>query len=641
MAPKHKATGRGPARWKRRRGHLLAILATLLAVLVTGTGSSTAALPPPLDDEAPMIVTEGDSKIRYDGYVAVTDGTLLRVQVDRPVGLPQVPTLLVYHGYTHQLDATWDSGIGVQDWALENGYALMMAVTRGTGCSAGAWDLLAEQEALDAHDLIDWIADQEWSDGKVAMLGGSYGGFEQLRVASRAPEALVAISPVSPFGDLYRDVAAPGGIPNLHLPVVFTGVLAATDDFHARGRPDPPLLAAYCEAHQAEHLTNPSGTPAGLLATRRWDDDVLQDRSPTRDDVALPMLTLVSWQDEQLGSRVIDDLARMSGPLHAVLTNGAHEVAGASPAFQEHLRAFFDFYVKGVDNGFDDSPPIQVWWDTHKVMTNQQPPRKVDAPGWVEGLPRYPAPNGKVTELYLSEGGALTRSTGVGGPDQYTAVPGSGQARGHRLYPNTLPEWTAPAEQGLNLTYTTASLDKEMTVLGSGSLDLWLESSQADTDVQVVLTELRPDGNEVYVQAGWLRASHRKEDPQQSTPTRPFHTHREIDEIPLTPGTPEFLRVEIPPFGHVFRAGSALRIWIEAPAAWFGVRSLEPLPYSSENAVHHDAQRPSVLRLSTLPGERAQAGYPECVHEKKTSWIGQGPPPPPPNYPCRPDPLAP
>lgn len=639
MAAKHKATARGPARLKRHRRHLLAMLVTLLAVLVAGTGSSTAALPPPIPGEAPMIITERGSEIRHDGYVAVTDGTLLRVQVDRPVAFPQVPTLLVYHGYTHQIDAAYDPRVGLQDWATENGYALMMASPRGTGCSAGAWDFLAEQEALDAHALIDWVTAQSWSDGKVAMIGGSYSGFEQLRVAARAPTGLVAISPAAPVTDLYRDVAAPGGIPNAHLPAAFTGAVTLPLIMGSPGwRPDPPVLAAYCTVHQAEHLTKPSGTPAVLLATR-WDNDVLRDRSPARDDVALPMLTLISWQDDTLGSRPIDALARMSGPLHAVLTNGGHEGAWKSPVFQERLRAFLDFYVKGVDNGFSDSSPIQVWWDTHKVETDQQPPLSVDSPGWVEGLPRFPAPNLKMTELYLSEDGALSRTTGTGGPDRYTSEPGSGQGRGHRLYPNPWPDWSAPAGEGRSLAYTTAPLAKEMTVLGSGSLDLWLESAQPDTDVQVVVTELRPDGNEVYVQAGWLRASHRTEDPQQSTATRPFHTHLEVDEVPLTPGTPELLRVEIPPFGHVFRAGSALRIWIEAPAATFGVRSFEPLPYSSDNAVHHDAQRPSVLRLSTLPGERAQDDRPECVPE--VPWLGKGPPPPLSYYPCRPDPLAP
>jgi putative CocE/NonD family hydrolase len=216
-------------------------------------------------------------------------------------------------------------------------------------------------------------------------------------------------------------------------------------------------------------------------------------------------------------------------------------------------------------------------------------------------------------------------------------VPGNGQARDQAVFRTYDPArldpadpqpsaWTAPAGAGYALAYTSPPLDKDVTALGSASVDLSITSTAPDTDVQVVLTEVRPDGQEMYVQAGWLRASHRVEDVQRSEPTRPFHTHRREDWKPLVPGAVERLRVEINPFGHVFRAGSSIRVWVEAPAKTFGLRSLEPLPFVSQNQVHHDAMHPSVLRLSTLPGRHAPTAHPACG-----SVIRQ---------PCRVDPLT-
>src|SRR5207253_10181489 len=125
--------------------------------------------------------------------------------------------------------------------------------------------------------------------------------------------------------------------------------------------------------------------------------------------------------------------------------------------------------------------------------------------------------------------------------------------------------WPLRPSPGTALACPSPPLTKDMTTVGSASLDHWLASTAVDTDLQVTLSEVRPDGQEEYVQTGWLRASHRKLDPAQSTPTRPYQTHQEGDQALLVPGQPVSLRVEVFPFGHVFRAGSRIRVWIEGP----------------------------------------------------------------------------
>lgn len=628
-----------PGARSRRRGRhaITAAILPLLVVLTMAGGMPPASALLAQDDRDDLLreVYKADT-IRLDGYVATSDGTLLRMQVDRPMSPARVPTLLMYQGYTHLIDRAMHPKIGFQQWAKDNGYALMLATTRGTGCSGGEWDLLSEQEALDARDLIEWVAAQSWSDGQVAMVGESYSGFEQLRVASLGPEPLVAIAPGAPIADIYRDVAAPGGIPNTLLPAAFSGLILAggvqLSGGELWGMDEDPDLASRCLRHQAERATDPTGWPGTQFFAHRWDDDHVRERSPANHDIALPMLVLSAWQDELLGPRAVDSLLRMTGPVHAVLSNGDHTNMWTSSSYQEQLRDFLDYYVKGAPNGFDQQDRIQLWWETTRQPG--QVPITESTPGWVSGVPRLPAPNAQISELQLTAGGVLTEDPGTGAPDAYASIPGNGQARDGGLGPTlevrngapTRTSWTLPAGDGYSLAYTSPPLSKDLTALGSASVDLWLASSAPDTDVQVVLTEVRPDGQEMYVQAGWLRASHRVEDPQRTEPTRPFHTHREQDAALLVPGTPEQLRVEILPFGHVFRAGSSIRLWIEAPAATFGFRSLEPLPFASVNSVHHDREHPSVLRLATLPGREAPTAHPECG-----TLIRQ---------PCRPDPLA-
>jgi hypothetical protein len=93
---------------------------------------------------------------------------------------------------------------------------------------------------------------------------------------------------------------------------------------------------------------------------------------------------------------------------------------------------------------------------------------------------------------------------------------------------------------------------------------VYLKSSRPDTDLQVTLSEVRPDGNETYVQNGWLRASHRKLDPKRSTPLDPFPTHLKSDAARLPAGRFTLVRVPIFPVAHAFRAGSRIRVTITA-----------------------------------------------------------------------------
>ena len=142
--------------------------------------------------------------------------------------------------------------------------------------------------------------------------------------------------------------------------------------------------------------------------------------------------------------------------------------------------------------------------------------------------------------------------------------------------------------------------------MGSGSADLWISAQAADVDLQVTLTELRPDGQEMLVQSGWLRASHCALDEDESTALRPRQLHTEDASNPLPVNQPTAVRVEIFPFAHAFRAGSRIQISVEGPGGgshnwpW----DFAFLPGGFDVTVHHDAKHPSkiVLPVIEVPG---------------------------------------
>ena len=147
--------------------------------------------------------------------------------------------------------------------------------------------------------------------------------------------------------------------------------------------------------------------------------------------------------------------------------------------------------------------------------------------------------------------------------------------------------------------------------VGLGSVDLWISSKAPDTDLEVTLSEVRPNGREVYVQSGWLRASHRALDPS-STALDPVPTHLQADEAPLPSGEPTQVRVELFPFAHPFRAGSRMRITVDAPGNARPTWAFDTISHGERVAVYADAQHRSRIVLPVVWGMKVPQQAPPC-----------------------------
>jgi uncharacterized protein len=172
------------------------------------------------------------------------------------------------------------------------------------------------------------------------------------------------------------------------------------------------------------------------------------------------------------------------------------------------------------------------------------------------------------------------------------------------------------------VSYVSAPLSSDTTAIGAGAVNLWVKSSTPDVDLQATVSEVRPDGNETFVQDGWIRASERKLATtstnmfdQEPTPLQPIPTFLASDEQPMP--ADEFVPVTIPLYfeGHVYRAGSRIRVTIAAPNGTQPIWSFDQTQPEGTTANVSIAFGPGMagnLTLPIVPGVNVPTGLPPC-----------------------------
>ena len=277
----------------------------------------------------------------------------------------------------------------------------------------------------------------------------------------------------------------------------------------------------------------------------------------------------------------------------------------------EHWLRFMDHYLKGEDNGFDKEPPVRILWEVHDIdgtAPEDANSRRLVKPNWATTYASWPPPTAKPMTFYMTADGKLS-------PEK----PGVAKDNGARGY--TYPMGTElvgdndqfavrPNATGA-LSYRTAPMAEDMTLLGFSQLTFYLSSERTDTDVMVVLHDIDEQGNTLYLTRDFLRASLRAIDPKRSNAEETVRAFTKSE--PLTPGQVYEMKLSIPPLGHVVRKGHSLELAIMAPSHigqpnW----GLMILDLPGRNTVYHSAQYPSSLTLSVLPDAKAQAPAPPC-----------------------------
>ena len=590
------------------------------------------------------------------GYVEMRDGTLLsaHVMLPGPVENGPYPTVVEYSGYAPSNPN--DTTFGLLFNTL--GYAYVGVNMRGTGCSGGSYRFFEEAQVVDGYDMIEAIAAQDWVlDNEVGMVGISYPGISQLFVASAQPPSLVAITPISVLDDSYRATLYPGGILNTGFAVSWTqermNEAKPYGQAWAKERADEG--DEICTENQLLRLQNPDLT-AEIDSNPYYASEVGDEINPSLfvPKIAVPVFMAGAWQDEQTGGHfpaLIDDFT--SAPhLYVTMVNGLH-TESLSPSVFPRMAEFLSLYVAkkvpdlsalpivagplgsgifgvevpidatnrfaGLDYAdalaaFEAEDPFVVLFE--QGAADGQPAASPLA-RWSTSFDAWPIASAEATRYFLGDGGRLATELSTTGETSYTADPtavpetfyegsGSGIWRADVQY-----DWVRNPE-GTAAVFTSEPFAEDVVILGPGSADLWITSSAVDTDLEVTISEIRPDGSEVYVQSGWLRASHRALDEAASTELAPVHTHLESDAAELVPGEITPVRVDIFPVAHPIRSGSRLRITIDAPGGNRGVWKFRTLSAGETVAIVHDADHPSAIVLPIVRGLDVPSGVAAC-----------------------------
>lgn len=590
--------------------------------------------------------------IEYSGYQIAAPGDLL-ADIAARVADPERPV--------DPLVPSTSTAVGSLI-APVMGFASVSVQMRGSGCSGGAFDLFDLPTIYDGYDVVETVAAQDWVKGnKVGMVGISFSGITQLLTAGTRPPSLAAITPLAVADDLYGSVGWPGGIYN-------DGFAQSWLEERAEdARPAPEggqpwakaLVAAgdeRCAANQALH-GQARDVFAVLDANPSRVAALYDPRSPERwaAEIEVPVFLSTAFQDEQIvggGPQLLAGLAD-NPDVWVTLMNGTHvdplgpgtltrwaeflwlfvadeipeipdavlelggelyrQIAGAGAAAIAPPRFASGTDVEVARSEFRRDPRVRVLME---VGGGDLGPGALQ-PGWTLDLEGWPPAGVEATSFHLGPDGTLTAEPPAAeGADRYRSDPsarpaGSLPPGGDAWAAQPAYDW-APVADGAGLGYVTAPLERDLVVAGPSTMVLYLTSSAPDTDLQVTLSEVRPDGRESYVQFGVLRASYRALDARSSElETIPTYTAEDRADLPA--GEVTEVRVPLYPVAYAFRAGSRIRVTIQAPGGERPAWRFDTIEDgSTTNTVTRSPAAPSRLVLPVLAGRSAETPLPAC-----------------------------
>jgi len=548
--------------------------------------------------------------VEKDVQIAMRDGTILYADVFRPDTPEKVP--VIFNISVYQKDKLWVPPADLEEqanpymnwetvnplWWCPRGYACVRLDSRGSGRSPGKSDPSSHQEATDSYDAIEWIAKRPWCSGNVGMLGISYHAASQWRAANLQPPSLKAIMPWEGRADQYRDQAYHGGI----FALGFIGNWWLTHTAHQLlGRPRSYNPDAFHNDMMWNYMRNDLDSEYWRLCSARWDR------------ITVPLYSVGNWGGFSMHLRGNTEGYTCAASKHKKLRihTGTHFHPFHSEEGRTDQLRWFDYWLKGIDTGILNEPPVKLEIRTGGStkpyafrFENEWPLARTQWTKVYLNVEREPsadpdAVEGRLTAALPEKTGKLTYS--ATGMTRAGVASGSSLATSHGSLTRT------------GVSFETPPLEKDTEVTGPIVLNLWVSSTSEDMDIFATLRNIGPDGKDVCevgqhgqaipcVTKGWLRASHRKLDPERSLPYRPYHPHNE--RWWLKPNEPVECQVEIWPTSMVFAKGHKLRIDIQPRD---GVGSA---PYThdhadynagAENTIYAGGDYASCLLLPIVP----------------------------------------
>jgi predicted acyl esterase len=570
---------------------------------------------------SPNVIADGNLLVEKDMPIPLMDGHILYCNVFRPNhSSSKVPVILAFTPYGKDSDVAidfkryWDFVLrdhpevvqGDSDgryltWEVPDpqrwipaGYAIVVVDARGTGKSPGFYEMMSPLQTRDFYDAIEWAGVQPWSNGKVGLLGVSYLAIKQWQVAALQPPHLAAMIPWEGMLDHYRDFYRHGGIfSSAFLKLLWDSQIAVNQN----GNGASPYRDRFTKERSTGIEINPlmlSGNVSNVFSAGQqhpFDDAYFKQRTPVAARIKTPFLSAGNWGGLGLHLRgnVTAFTEAASPDKWLEMHTDTHFASMYLPDAVALQKRFFDCFLKGEANGFREEP---------RAMLTIRDPRgayRRQAEAW-------PLPQTQWIRYHMD---AASKSLS-------TTVPAAAASLAYEALTK-------------EVTFLTAPFEADMEFTGPVAAKLFVSSSTSDMDLFLTLRAFDAGGEEVTfvgandprapVSQGWLRASHRKVDPERSKPYLPYHSHDEVAK--LRPGEIYEVDVEIWPTSIVCPKGYQLGLTIggkdferpqttglmkgsglflhddpdDRPAAEFG----------GTNCIHTGAMRQSYLLLPRIP----------------------------------------
>lgn len=519
---------------------------------------------------APGLAADYAEVQRQSLYVPVRDGTRLAVNIYRPatgdkVATGKLPVIFVFTPYRARFR---DKDGKVQEVAMGDqmalrsliraGYVVAVADIRGKGASFGSRRGFQDRtEAQDGRDLVEWLARQPFSTGKVGMIGCSYLGGTTFHTATTAPPSLKAVFVGASDLDKYAFVRR-GGI---------------TAQFNTR--PDEPLSddlaslpvdgdadGAQLKAAVEQHAKN---TPMAALwygmpyrdsmsrftGNAFWEEVGVYNYLDAIRKAGIATYFWSNWHDEPTAQSILS-AANMAGSKF-LAGPGSHCVPPPGFDFTGEVVRYFDHYLKGADNGIDKAPRATYWLEglngTGGYVRSDQLPGEGARPT------RWYLDGGKSGTARSVNDGVMSMAPGKAGSDGFTV-------RYDLPTADYFAFWAQPMDDK-GLSYTSAALKNPLKLVGYPVVKLRVKADKPDANVFVYLDQVAADGKAEVVAFGRLALSHRR---IGAAPYKamglPYHSGLKADVAPLPTGQSADLAIDLTPVSRIVPAGARLRVTI-------------------------------------------------------------------------------
>lgn len=552
---------------------------------------------------------------RREGLRAtMRDGVVLVADAFVPQGAGPWPTVLVRTPYGRAKPSRSQGSF----WA-RRGYAFVAQDVRGCFDSEGEWSP-ALHETADGSDTIDWIAAQDWSDGSVGMIGGSYAGWAQLLAAVSGNPHLKAIVPQVAPPDPLEAFPYEGGA--FQLGVAWWAMVV---DRMAKGENGPPPAFSWPDVMRTLPLTD-------LDSVMGIDQPVLDEwlSHPPSDaeywnrlsyqhrleDTDVPALHITGWYDGDLPGSLENYPILRRHAKSARSRRGQFLIVGPwGHAFNQSRRIgkvdfgpeslvdlnsvyirFFDRYLKGIENAIENEDPVLTF-----VMGRNS---------WRTDT-SWPLTGTQFTKLFLGSDGAANNRDGTGRLalvqsstasadtfvyDPADPAPTPEVSFGDPLKHSRLIDLSQTADRDDVLDYTTEPLAASVEIVGPVELVVWIETDATDTDVCAKLLRIEPNGTARRITGGIQRLRYRK---------------GPGTDAPVEPGAPARVTVRLRATGIALAPGDRLRLEVSSsdfpnfdrhPNRLVPATGTEELRVATTRVLH-DLEHPSHLLIPVVPNK--------------------------------------